>query len=301
MTEIYRGMDQVALDREYHAAGTVPSLQPFLERYADMSAQMRATLPCHLDVAYGPTEAETMDVFPVGPDLPAGRNAPVFVFVHGGYWRRLSKADSSFMADVFTQAGVTIAAVNYALAPEASLDEIVRQCRTAVAWLHVNGREFGIDPDRIYIGGSSAGGHLVGMLLAQGWHELFGVPVDVVKGAMSASGLYDLAPVRLCEPNDWLNLDSESVARNSPLLHLPNRGCPLIVTWGGSETSEFKRQSNDYAAAWAARGFPCTAYEISDRNHFDIILDLADPASRLAEDTLAMIGSDQARGALPSG
>jgi len=287
MTEIYRGMDEATLAREYSAAGTVPSIEPILDRYAALSAEMRATLPCHLDVAYGRTEAETMDVFPAGP------HAPVFMFVHGGYWRRLSKDESSFMAGVFTDAGVSVAAINYQLAPEASLDEIVRQCRAALAWLHANGREFGIDPARIHIGGSSAGGHLVGMLLADGWHDLFGAPPDVVKGAMSASGLYDLEPVRLTTPNEWLDLDGGAAARNSPILHLPERsspgGCPLIVTWGGSETSEFKRQSHDYAAAWQRQGFPCSAYEITERNHFDIILDLADSESRLARDTLAMI------------
>lgn len=283
MTALYRGMDRATLDREYSAVGTVPSVEPFLERYAALSAEMRATLPCHLDVAYGPGEDERMDVF------PAGRNAPVFVFIHGGYWRRLSKDESSFMARVFTQAGVTVAALSYTLAPAASLDAIVRQCRTAVAWLHADGPELGIDPGRIFLGGSSAGSHLAAMLLAEGWHDAFGVPGDAVKGATLASGLYDLEPVRLCHPNEWLNLDREAAARNSPILHLPARGCPIVVVWSDTETSEFRRQSRDYAAAWAARGFPLTAYGIADRNHFDNILDLADADSRLTRDTLAMI------------
>lgn len=279
----YRGMDQETLDREYNARATVPSIEPFLERYAALSAEMRATLPCHLDVSYGPAEAEAMDIFPAGPD------APVFVFIHGGYWRLLSKEDSAFMARAFTEAGVAVVAVDYALAPEASLDEIVRQCHAAVTWIWANGREFGIDPNRIFVGGTSAGGHLAGMLLAGDWQESFGAPKDIVKGAVALNGLHDLEPVRLTTPNEWLHLDEDAAARNSPIRHLPERGCPLIVAWGGSETSEFKRQSRDYAAAWEARGYPCRAYEIGDRNHFDIVLDFADPERRLTKDTLAMI------------
>jgi arylformamidase len=282
-------MDQETLDREYNARATVPSIDPFLERYAALSAEMRATLPCHRDVAYGPSEAEAMDIFPAGP------NAPVFIFIHGGYWRLLSKDDSVFMARAFTEAGVSLVAVDYALAPGASLDEIVRQCRAAVTWIWANGREFGIDPDRIFIGGTSAGGHLVGMVLANGWHEAFGAPEDIVRGAVALNGLYDLEPVRLTTPNEWLHLDEEAAARNSPIRHLPDRpspgGCPLIVTWGGNETPEFKRQSRDYAAAWQARGFACTAYETADRNHFDIVLDLADPERRLFKDTMEMISA----------
>jgi len=285
---VYNGMDQETLDREYNAVATVPDLAPFLEDYARRSADMRASLSCHLDVAFGESEAETMDIFPASPS-PSGPGAPVFVFIHGGYWRRLSKDESSFMAGAFTKAGIAVAAVNYALAPSVSLDEIVRQCRAAVAWLHHNGEDFGIDPNRIVVGGSSAGGHLTGMCLASGWHELFGVPEDVVKGAVAFSGLFDLAPIRLTLPNEWLDLDADSVARNSPIHHLPERGCPLIVTWGGSETSEFKRQSRDYADAWAKRGFPVDCYEVSDRNHFDIVIDLTDPDRRLGRDTIALI------------
>lgn len=283
MTAIYRDMDGETLNREYAPSRTVASIDPYLERYATLSARMRATLPCHLDVAYGPSEAEIMDIFPAGP------NAPVFAFFHGGYWRRLSKDDSAFMADAFTKAGVAVAAVNYALAPAVSLDEIVRQCRASVAWLARNGREFGIDTGRIFAGGNSAGGHLVGMLVAGGWHETFGVSATVVKGALTVSGLHDLEPVRFTEANSWARLDAESAARNSPILHLPERGCPLVVSWADGETGEFRRQSRDYAAAWAAAGFPVTAFGLAERNHFDVILDLADPEARMTRETLAMI------------
>jgi len=180
--------------------------------------------------------------------------------------------------------------LNYALAPGVTIDEIVRQCRAAIAWLHGNAREFGGDPDRIHISGSSAGGHLTGMLLAGGWHDEFGVPDDVIKGACALSGIHEMEPIRLSEINEWARLDEAAAARNSPIRHLPARGCPLIVSYGGSETAEFKRQTDEYAAAWRAKGLACEYVERAAFNHFDIVFDLNDPNGALARAALTHLG-----------
>ena len=127
------------------------------------------------------------------------------------------------------------------------------------------------------------------MLLSDTWQQSFDVPQHVIAGALAASGLFDLEPLRHCHPNEWIRLDAQSARRNSPIHHLPRSGCPLIVTWGGTETAEFKRQSRDYFSAWRQAGLPGVEFEISDRNHFDIILDLADPDRDLARRTIAMI------------
>ena len=280
---IYRGMNRAELDIQYDARGTVDDIAPFLDRYAEFSAAAKRDLKVVRDVPFGSGQEELFDLF------PAGRNAPVFVFVHGGYWRLLSKDESSFMAKCFVECGIVVAAVNYALAPAVTLDEIVRQVRAAVSRLWHDADRYGIDRDRIHIGGSSAGGHLVGMLLADGWQSQAGVPTDVIAGAVSASGLFDLEPVRLCHPNEWLQLDADSARRNSPIHHIPEAGCPLLLTWAGSDTGEFKRQSHDYGRAWEQAGYPVTAFEVSDRNHFDIILDLADPQREFAQKVIAMI------------
>jgi arylformamidase len=187
------------------------------------------------------------------------------------------------MAGTFTRAGIGAVSVNYRLAPAARLDEIVRQCRASISWLHSHGAEFGIDVNRIHIGGISEGGHLVGMVLAQGWHNEFDVPDDVFAGALALSGLYDLEPVRLSEPNEWIKLDAAGAERNSPLRHLPKNGCPLTVSYGGNETAEFKRQTDDYAAAWQTKGFPCRRVDMTACNHFDLPLQLMDPESNLTQ------------------
>ncbi len=285
MTEpgLYRGMDAGELDRQYDARGTVDDIAPHIDRYKRLSAEARRDLEVICDLSFGSKPEETFDFF------PAGKDAPVFVFIHGGYWRLLSKDESSFFAKCCVAQGIAVAAVNYTLAPFASLDEIVRQVRAAITHIWHSAAEYGIDRERIFIGGSSAGGHLAGMLLSDKWQKACAVPQDVIAGAMSASGLFDLEPLRHCHPNEWIKLDAVSARRNSPIHHLPQTGCPLIVTWGGSETAEFKRQSNAYFTAWRQGGRPAIEFEVSDRNHFDIILDLADPDRDLARKLIAMI------------
>ena len=285
--KVYREFDQAALEREYSARGTVSvdRFEATIARCAELSERCRETLECRLDVAYGPSPDEVLDIF------PAGDGAPLFVFVHGGYWRMLSQRESCYMAETFTRQGGAVASINYGLAPAVKLDEIVRQCRAALAWLHANAREFGADPDRIHIGGSSAGGHLVGMLIAAGWHREFGLPEDVVKSACAVSGLHDLEPVRLAEPNTWLHLDEAAARRNSPIHHIPQTtACPLIVSYGGNETGEFKRQTDDFAAAWQARGATATHVEMDHTDHFDIVLDFCDADGKLTQAVFAHMG-----------
>lgn len=285
MTIIYGDFDQQGLDREYNARGTVDDAELFIREYGGRSEDARKGLSCQLDVSYGAHPDMVVDLF------PAGKDAPVFVFIHGGYWRALSQKESAFMAPAFVARGVSVVAVNYSLAPEASLDTIVQQCREALCWVRREGpRAMEINPERIFVGGSSAGGHLTGMMVAGGWHENLGVPEELVKGAISFSGLHDLEPIRLSNINEWAQLDQESARRNSPVHHLPDGGCPLIVTVGALETSEFKRQARLYADAWQGNGGKCSHFQVAGRNHFDIVFELCDPESRVSEEVFALMG-----------
>ena len=158
------------------------------------------------------------------------------------------------MAPELVAKGISLVTVNYSLAPGATLDTIVRQCRSALTWVWKNAVSFGGDKNSIIVGGSSAGGHLTGMLVAGGWHSEFGLPENTIKGAVPISGLYELEPIRLSHINEWMKLDLAGVLRNSPQRHLPTAGCPIVVSYGETETSEFKRQSAEYAEAWRAAG-----------------------------------------------
>ncbi len=270
--------DQQELDRQYSARGTVADALPFMAEYRTRTAAVQARVACRLNIAFGGTEPERLDVYPAAS---AGA-APVFVFIHGGYWRALDAADSGFMAAAMTQAGICVVAVNYALAPLASLDEIVRQCRAALAWVHANIAGHGGDPARIHVGGSSAGAHLAAMLAVPGWQAGAGLPDDAVKGMTLLSGLYDLTQIPRTHINEWMRLDAAAAERNSPLWRLPRPGTRIVGSYAPNETDEFKRQSEVYFAACHAAGCEVTVVPVPDSNHFTIPFALADAASPLS-------------------
>ena len=276
----WRRFSPEELARQYSPRGTVNNLDALLQDYRTQSQPMY-DLPHLRDVRYGPQADELLDLFPV----PGRADAPLFVFIHGGYWRALGKQDSVFMARNFTTHGVAVAAVNYQLAPAARLSEIVAQCRRSLAWLYTHGPAHGIDVRRIVLGGSSAGAHLAAMLLAPGWQAAFGLPPDVVKAGVLVSGLYDLAPVQQTTPNDWLALDSAEAAALSPQSCLPDAGARLCIATAEKDTDEFKRQSLDYAAACTRQGCAVQYAEIAGRNHFDVIMDWMNPQALLTQST----------------
>ncbi len=279
----WRDLDQEELERQYDARASVPDFEAEIARYRDLSAECHGDCEVVRDLAYGPSRDERIDYF------PAGSGRPVLVFLHGGYWRLLGRAESAFMAKALAGRGIGTAVVEYSLAPKASLDAIVAQCRRAVAWIHRNIARHGGDPARLFVGGSSAGAQLAAMALATEWGAFPGVPRDVLKGGVLASGLYDLEPVRHCRPNEWLRLDAAAARRNSPLgMALPGEA-RLLVAWGGQETDEFRRQSRDYSRHLQEAGMEVTCLEIEDRNHFNVVTDLADPGRRLHRAAASLI------------
>lgn len=284
------------LDVDYNARASV-SAQAFADemaRYRELSEEACASLDGQRDVVYDQTSGETLDIF----GTREGEARPVFLFVHGGYWRALSRQDSGFMASMLAQKGIATAVVDYTLAPAVSLTEIVRQVRAALAFLWREGKALGIDPERIFVGGSSAGGHLTGALLSAGWHEEFGVPTNVIKGAMPVSGLFHLAPIARSFVQEWMSLTSREVADLSPAENIPASGPPIIVAYAEGEPAGFRRQSRAYHEMWLAAGLDSTLMEVPDRHHFDVISDLADADTDLARALVAMIEGRPERAAV---
>ncbi|MCS7268027.1 MAG: alpha/beta hydrolase [Geminicoccaceae bacterium] len=263
------------IDREYDAASAVPESTAIIERWRERSARVRSALLARPGLRFGPTCEEYLDFFPAGAD------APLHLFFHGGYWRRFSAADFSFVAEPLVAAGIAVGVVNYALCPEVGIDEIVREARAAVAWAYREARNLGCDPARITVSGHSAGGHLVAMLAITDWPRRYGLPSDVVKAGLALSGLFDLGPFPWSFLQPFLQLDFAQVVRNSPILQLGERGAPLLCAVGGAESAEFRRQSRDFVAAYRARGLIAEYCEVPGADHFTVLDALFDPATAL--------------------
>lgn len=268
------------LDRDYSARGTVSTevLGEDLRRYRSRSDEARVSVGKLFDIEYDTESGQTFDVF----GTEQGKPRPVFFYVHGGYWRMLSKDDSSFMAPALAAQGIATVAPDYRLAPTVGLGEIVREVRAALAFLWRNGDTLGIDRNRIFVGGSSAGGHLAATLLAGGWHREFGIPEDAVKGALLVSGLYHLGPVVISHARDWITLTQDEIVRLSPAVNLPARGCPIVVAYSAEESAGFARQSQEFDRLWREAGFPSRLLKVEDRHHFNVTHDLTDPNTELS-------------------
>ena len=154
-----------ALERDYNNRALVPEHPAIFERWRSASAAFRSNADADFDLRYGIADRHRLDLF------RAPRAHGTVVFIHGGYWRSLDKADFSFVAAPFIASGLSVVALNYRLCPTVRVGEIIADCQGALAWLLAEGRRFGIPVDRIALTGHSAGGHLVSMLFATDWPQ----------------------------------------------------------------------------------------------------------------------------------
>ena len=277
--------DTAFCEREYNNRAMIPDHAAIFARWAGQGAAARRDTVCRLDIAYGEDPSERLDYFPT---VQAG--APLFVFIHGGYWRSLDKSDFSWIAPPLALDGANVALLNYALCPAVTMEAIVRQVLSAFAWLHRHAGPLDFDRDRIVAAGHSAGGHLAAMMLAARWRELDArLPSDMVKGALAVSGLYDLEPLMYAPfVNADLRLDQSAADRLSPALFASATDAPLVTAVGGDESGEFKRQNRLIAEAWPRnfrRDVPMPGF-----NHLTVCDQFAEPASPLFVAALELLG-----------
>lgn len=267
------------LDADYtaRACTTEADFTRIIAEYARLSQPARDLPGTQLNLPYDPDSARTLNLF------NAGGNRPLFVFIHGGYWRALSKEHSAFMAPMLAAQGCAVAVPDYTLAPAAGLTEITRQMRAALAFLWHHSPALGLDRQRIVVGGSSAGGHLAAALAMPGWQRDFDLPDTALRASLPVSGLFDLAPIAASHVQAWMSLSGAEIQALSPLRHTAGTARSIVAV-AGQETAGFHRQSLAYATAMGA-----PLLTVPGRNHFDVVLDWTRPETALSQALLGLL------------
>jgi arylformamidase len=271
------------VERGYNNRAAVAEHPLWFQRYPELSAEARARHRHTPDLRYGPGPLQTLDLF-----LPESAVRGTFVFIHGGYWRSLDKADFHFVAGPMLAQGFAVAVVNYDLCPAVSIARIVDECRRMMVWIAKEGPRHGASAGNVVVGGHSAGGHLAAMLFATDWDAL-GLARDPFVGGVTLSGVHDLKPLVLASMNSDLKLTNAEAARVSPVNHASLAEAPLLVAVGGAETSEFIRQAQLMWDAWPDNCHPAAGPLIlAGKHHFSVVAEYADPDSELTRATLAL-------------
>jgi arylformamidase len=280
---VWMNLDQKELDDAYTQIKYAPNLPQIVKRYGTVSADMRKRIGEPKRLSYGSTPIEAMDLY-----ATKKANAPIHVFLHGGAWRAELAKDYAFPAEMFVNAGAHYIAVDFnnVIETKGDLMPMAKQCRDAVAWIAKNAASFGGDSSRIYLSGHSSGGHLSGVVLVTDWEKEYGLPKDVVKGAVLVSGMYDLKPVRLSARSSYIKFTDEMENALSTQRHLEKLNTPLLVAYGTLETPEFQRQSRDFADAVKKAGKPVELLVAEGYNHFEIIETMANPYGLLGRAAL---------------
>jgi arylformamidase len=282
--EAYKGYRADELEYQFNPRISVPEFPQLAEKRAEESRKVRALLKSWLNVPYGSSPREVLDVYPA--DRAAG---PVLIYIHGGYWRSGSKDDNCGFVPIFVDRGVTVVVIEYDLCPQVTVTDIVRQSRAAIAWTYRNITQYGGIPWRLYVSGHSAGGHLTALALAHEW-ERDGLPRNLIKGAVATSGVYDLEMVMHVSPNEQIRMTSEIAKENSPFLHPPLPICPVIVAVGGAEPTGWQQMSQDYFKFCTERGTDCEYLVVPGANHYTMSEHLADAHSSLTQAMFHQMG-----------
>ena len=283
---VWMNLDQAELDAAYDQSFYAPLGNQILARLASNSELVRRRLGPPQREAYGPTEIEVLDIF-----RTKRPKAPIFLFIHGGAWLHGHAKEYAFAAETFVNAGAHYVVPDFISvdAADGDLRVMAQQVRSAIAWTYRNAARFDGDPDRLYIGGHSSGGHLCGVALVTDWQKDFGLPPSIVKGGVCMSGMYDMKAVRLSKRGKYVKFTDEMEESMSSERHIDRLQAPIVVTYGTNETPEFQRQNRDFAAAVKAAGKPVELIEAANYNHFEMNESVGNPYGPNGRAALALM------------
>ncbi len=273
-------MTALDLEAEYNNRARVPEHPDIMAGWRESASAFRSSHEnADLGILYGPSPRRTLDIF--WPDKK--RDAPLVLFIHGGYWQALDPSFFSHLARVPNANGIAVALCSYDLCPQVTIGEIIEQVRASALFLWDRFRR------KIVASGHSAGGHLTACLLATEWKKYdASAPEDLVPSGLSISGLFDLRPLVPTTINNGLKLDEAEAMRNSPL-YWPLPGGRLLDAWvGGAESAEYLRQSRVAAEEWKKRGAETAYREVAGANHFTVLDPLNDPSSEISQRLTAL-------------
>jgi arylformamidase len=283
---VWMNMDQVELDAAYDQSFYAPLAQQTIARAVSNSELVRQRLGPPQRIAYGPTAIEKLDIF-----RAKRPKAPVFFFIHGGAWLHGAAKDYAYAAETYVNAGAHYVVPDFIAVDKAGGDlrVMAAQVRRAIAWTYKNAANFDGDPERLYIGGHSSGGHLCGVALVTDWQNEFGLSPSIIKGGACMSGMYDLKPVRLSKRGNYVHFTDAMEQAMSSQRHIDRIHAPVVVTYGTGETPEFQRQNRDFAAAIKTAGKPVELIEAAHYNHFDMMQSVGNPYGPNGRAVLAMM------------
>jgi arylformamidase len=285
LSRMYDTLTEAEFSQHFMPRIAVPDHERWLTEDFAGTERTKSRLKALRDRRYGPGPLQVMDLYPARKP-----GSPIFIFIHGGYWRALSKDHYGFIAEPFVEAGAAVAMMDYDLCPTVHLRAIIDQVAQSVRRIRAQAREINGDPDRIVLGGNSAGGHLAAMLLSREWNAP-GEETPFVRGASLVTGIYDLTPIPRIQVRDDVRLTEAEIGSLSPLRLEPRLRVPVLVSVGGGEPRLWIEQSERYHQKLGRSGMESTLMIVPGHHHFSITRCLAETGSPLFDATLRLLQS----------
>ena len=270
----WKRLSNKQIENHFNPRIAVPNFQEYITEAQKKAVLTRKTLPNHLDISYGRHNLQKLDIF-CKNNL---HNAPVHIFIHGGYWRALDKSDHSHLAEPFVNKNCLYVSLNYGLCPNITLSNITAQIIESLIWVYNNCSKYGGNPENINISGHSAGAHLSAMMVNFNWEKI-NLPKNIIKSAFLISGIYEPEIVLKLSLNKEIALTKEDAINNTPI-PTQNYLSKLFLSVGDNEPDAWIEQTKTYSKLLIENNNTVNFSLLKNQNHFSILNILSDSNSK---------------------